>query len=201
MSQKRFCLTSLFAHSSKAKRFAESLENAVWTTQVHTGTMASRGFFLSESWDRNHGRLAPSPPPPVILAPALRERETSGSQGNAQATPVATDFWSNGVTKRSDERAEAEEREKKNRADSKLRLGASQKRRGGGAGAGWGGGVGRPFITCPVFPRALRRAWGQTIRHTKSATKIWVDGNLVYTLTGTFLEGTSFMRASIDVFA
>ena len=35
-------------------------------------------------------RLAPRPPPPVILAPALRERETSGTQGTKAAARTKT---------------------------------------------------------------------------------------------------------------
>ena len=70
----------------------------VFSPRISTkATLGSRGFSLSESWGRNHGRrgtrgeaelrrLAPSPPPPVISAPALRERETSGTQGKRRRT-------------------------------------------------------------------------------------------------------------------
>ena len=50
-----------------------------------TGTLGSRGFSLSESWDRNHGRQGIGDEArPAISAPALRERETSGTHGNVE---------------------------------------------------------------------------------------------------------------------
>ena len=49
-------------------------------------SLGSRGFSISENWGRSHARRRPVPrsPPPVISAPALRERETSGTQGNCR---------------------------------------------------------------------------------------------------------------------
>ena len=52
--------------------------------EVRSTTFVPRGF-------SPRLRLAPSPPPPVNSAPALRERETSGTQGTAFA--VRGNIW------------------------------------------------------------------------------------------------------------
>ena len=61
------------------------LRNWSWHENLRKGTLGSRGFSLSESWGRKYG---PAPPPLVLSAPALRQRETSGTQGREGACAI-----------------------------------------------------------------------------------------------------------------
>ena len=57
-------------------------------------TLGSRGFSLSESWGRNHGRRGTgSASPPWFRPQALRERETSGTQGKVCHSKWSTEIW------------------------------------------------------------------------------------------------------------
>ena len=60
------------------------------TSHLHKPTLGSRGFSLSEGWGRKYGRRgdgSEAEPPPGFSAPALRERETSGTQGSINRAP------------------------------------------------------------------------------------------------------------------